>query len=1300
MQKGEVLDDRFEIEFPSGSGGMGQVYRGRDRSSDLPVAIKVLHRTGPLEIERFSREAELLATLTHPSIVRYISGGATPSGEPYLVMEWLEGESLSERLKRLPLTLSESLSLGVKIAHALGSIHRRAVVHRDVKPSNIFLRGGSIDDVTLIDFGIARGPDAGRQLTMTGAMLGTPGYIAPEQAHGVPDIDPRADVFSLGCVLFRCVSGHAPFHGTDPLSVLLKVAVDEPPRLRELKPHVPAELDDLVARMLCKVRDERPRDGAAVADELSAIADLAPQSSGVRFSPRRMTGEITGVERRVMSIVLVRRRDRSGDATLPAVESGAAERAIRSVVERHKGKLEILADGSLLVLLASAEAATDLAARAARCALALRSLVEGAPVAVVSGREILGPRLPTGELIERAVQMIGDATTASSREGRTEGTPISIDEVTAGLLGPHFDFDNEETRYSLRGEHREPDGRRPLLGKPTECVGRERELVQLDAIFDQCMEERVAAGALLTAPAGIGKSRVVHEFLRKLRARGDDVEVWFGQGDPMSAGSAFALLSQALRAAFGIDGSEPIEVRRQKIRERVALRLKTGTGHVAELLGELVGTPFPDDASPELRAVRQDPVLRGEQMRRAFLSFLRAECAAQPVLIVLEDLHWGDVPTVRFIDAALVDLRELPFMILAAARTEVHALFPRIWAGRHVQELRLRELSRRASERLVRQVLGDDIGEDTLRSLIERADGHAFYLEELIRAAQLGKGQTLPETVLAMVQARLERLDPEARRVLRAASLFGETFWQGGVDALLGNGGAAAWLTELAEHEVIARSDQGRFPGEVEYRFRHALLREAAYGMLTEEDRTLGHRLAGAWLEQAGETDAMVLAEHFERGEVQERAITWFLHAAELALGGGDLDAVVTRADRGLHCGAAGAVRGVLLAMQGYVHVWRTSYREAAACYREAIGDLPRGSLHWHWAVGGGIYSCASTGEFQHVTELIEELRAVLAVKGLPIPPIQGMSAAVPILCVAGHYALAREFIDRFSLTDPQAENDTSSVSAGIDVARCHFAHFSSGDAWSLLAHASAALARGERTGEARVIYMAQAYQGLAQIKLGDLEEGEARLRSAREAARERGLHLVGQFADLFLADALTERGALDEAHVLLDECHDQAFQSALWGAVWTIASSRIARRRGDYACAERLLHTALDVCGPLAPGYTAHAYAILSVVEHERGDDRAVVLGHALEALRLLDSVGTWYNDIAIRARLAELFETLGEIDTARQLIVTAHAQVEARAAAIDDVGQRTRLLTRVPEIARVLAMARRFGIDAPEHG
>jgi eukaryotic-like serine/threonine-protein kinase len=1335
MQKGEVISGRFEVEHLSGAGGMGQVYRARDLQTGEPVALKVLYQVGAVEIERFAREAELLAGLRHPGIVRYISGGAIPGGGPYLAMEWLEGEPLSERLKRMQLTVGESLALGVRVASALAAVHHRNVVHRDLKPSNIFLRGGAIDDVKLIDFGIAWRPDGNRQLTIPGAMLGTPGYIAPEQAHGVPDIDARADIFSLGCVLFRCLSGRAPFHGSDALSVLLKVAADEPPRLRELRPAVPPDLDDLVARMLSKSRDARPYDGSAVAEALQAIEDLVPLSSGVISVPRGAPSELTGVERRVMSLVLARRPD--AEATLPVSESGVRDRAIRAVAERHRGKLEVLADGSLLVLLSTAEAATDLAARAARCALALRSLLDGAPVVIVSGRELVGLRLPTGELIDHAVELL--RSPALGREGGFTPNPgsssapeiafIRLDEVTAGLLGPGFDVEAGASGFSLRGERSELDGQRPLLGKPTACVGRERELVQLEALFDQCVEERMASAVLVTAPAGLGKSRLVHEFLRKLRVRGDVVEVWFGQGDSMSAGSAFGILARALRRAAGILDGESIEVRRRKLRERVSRRLGADAERVTVLLGELIGTSFADEGDPLLLALRHDPIVLGEQMRRAFLTFLRAECAAQPLLLVLEDLQWGDLPTVRFIDAALDDLRELPLMALAVGRPDVHAIFPRLWAARGAQEIRLRELSRRASERLVRQVLGDSVGHDTMESLIGRADGHAFYLEELIRAVATGKGTELPETVLAMVQARLERLDPQARRVLRAASLFGETFWRGGVEALLGATGANAWLGELCEQEVIAVKDHGRFPGEVEFRFRHSLVREAAYGMLTEADRTLGHRLAGEWLEQVGENDAMVLGEHFERGGERDGAVAWFLRAAEQALEGGDLDAVVARAARALASGATGVVKGVLLGMQGYVHTWRTDYVASAAVYGDALPDLPAGSVHWHLAIGGALHAAASLGDVARVVSLIETLRAGLREETGPIAPMQGMSAAVPILCVAGQYELARDFIRRFSIDETGGSNRSRviragepggdatasgtkqrspsepwtpssapySASAGLDVARCHYAFFAAGDPWALRAHAGAALARGQRVGEPRVIHMAQAYGGIALVKLGAIELGEQRLREARAASASRGLRLVGQFADFFLADALTNRGALDEATAVLAECRETAAQSALWAGVWSISSARIARRQRDFDGAQALLRSALAVCGSLSPGYFAHATGILGKVELERGGDRAEAAALTKAALQRLDTIETWCNDISIRVSCAESLHMLGDDALARSTLAAARAQIEARAAVIDDAGFRASYLEDVPENARAFAFSRAWGDDSP---
>src|SRR5262249_10565109 len=156
-----------------------------------------------------------------------------------------------------------------------------------------------------------------------------------------------------------------------------------------------------------------------------------------------------------------------------------------------------------------------------------------------------------------------------------------------------------------------------------------------------------------------------------------------------------------------------------------------------------------------------------------------------------------------------------------------------------------------------------------------------------------GKGERLPETVLAMAQARIEALELEARHVLRAASVFGQVFWRRGVMALLGGGERTTqvhdWLGALVEREVIVARRDTRSLGEVESGFRHALVREAAYAMLTDRDRVLGHRLAGNWLEAIGEVEAVVLAEHFERGGEPARSVGWYRRAAEQALEGDDL---------------------------------------------------------------------------------------------------------------------------------------------------------------------------------------------------------------------------------------------------------------------------------------------------------------------------------------------------------------------------------------------------------------------------
>jgi eukaryotic-like serine/threonine-protein kinase len=848
----EVIDERFTIEQLAGFGGMGQIYRARDRRSGGLVALKVMHDAERLELERFAREAQVLSTLSHPGIVRYIDSGITAEGEPYLVMEWLSGETLSSRLQRTQLTLPEALALGRRVASALSAIHRGGVVHRDIKPSNLFLRDGAIDKVTLIDFGMARRPLADTKLTVTGTMLGTPGYIAPEQVYNMQNLDGRADIFSLGCVVYRCISGRAPFRGPDALRLMVNGLPEQLPRLREFHPSIPRELDDLVARMLSRSPEDRPASGEVVATELQAIEESAPSPHPHRpGSGSNVLSEIMAAERRLMCAVLARIPERAeGPPTV--AERAAHERALSDVIERHRGKLEILANGYLLVILSNADAAIDLTTRAARCALALHPLLGDGALAIVTGREIPGPSLRDSELLRRAMVVL-EAPHAAT---------VHVDDLTAALL--HGRFDTGKTGRDLRGERREPAGVQLATGEPAVCVGREQELDQLEMIFHQCADEHVATMVLLSGPEGVGKSRLGQELLRRLTAHGQPPQIWLGEADPLSSGSVFGLLVQVLRRALGLVDGEPVEARRDKILAWVARHPGVGDAAFAAALGDLVGTPFETKDDDEPGAARDSARLPSEQIRQTFFSFLREECATQPVVIVLEDLHWGDLSTIKLMYAALGALADQPLLVLALARNNVTELFPQLWADRCVQEIRLRRLSRRASMQLVRQGVGDAVTDEAAKALVEHSDRHAAYLEELIRAAAAGQRDRTPQTVLAMVQARLEKLDPAARRVLRAASVFGDVFWRGGVEALLGVGDTAAWLAVLADQAVIEHKDEARFPGETEYRFPHALLREAAYEMLPADDLVAGHWLAGQWLESVGE-DSKVVEAHFER---------------------------------------------------------------------------------------------------------------------------------------------------------------------------------------------------------------------------------------------------------------------------------------------------------------------------------------------------------------------------------------------------------------------------------------------------
>ena len=261
-----TFDQRFELVREAGRGGMGRVFEAIDRDGGARVAVKLLARLA--DGERFAAEVEVLERLAHPAIVKYVRHGVTRDGDPYLAMEWLIGESLAQRLARGPLGIAGACAVGERIAAALEHAHAANVVHRDVKPSNVILVGGAVDDARLIDFGVAK---TDRDLTSTGQLIGTPGYMAPEQVRGERGVDGRVDLFALGCVIYEAVTGRAPFEGVEVMEVLARLLLDRPRALDELAEGVPPRLTRLVAALLAKDASQRLGDARVVREELAAI---------------------------------------------------------------------------------------------------------------------------------------------------------------------------------------------------------------------------------------------------------------------------------------------------------------------------------------------------------------------------------------------------------------------------------------------------------------------------------------------------------------------------------------------------------------------------------------------------------------------------------------------------------------------------------------------------------------------------------------------------------------------------------------------------------------------------------------------------------------------------------------------------------------------------------------------------------------------------------------------------------------------------------------------------------------------
>ncbi|HEX3795484.1 MAG TPA: Stk1 family PASTA domain-containing Ser/Thr kinase [Acidimicrobiales bacterium] len=399
-----VFSNRYELTHLIARGGMAQVYRARDRQLDRPVALKVLFPELSVDrafVERFRREAQAAANLSHPNIVPVFDWGED-NGAYFIVMEFIDGRPLSAVLRESgPLSGQQTATIGANVAAALAFAHRNGVVHRDVKPGNVLITADGTVKVT--DFGIARAMNTEESLTQTGAVMGTAAYFSPEQAEG-HGVDSRSDIYSLGVVLYEMSTGKPPFTGDSPVAVASKHVRDQPVMPRVVNPAVPVALEAVIMKAMAKSPDQRYQSAEEFRADLLRFADGRP----VEATDPGLTSIVAPVDATQAVAVT---------GQTPAVMAGPSAAVSRAELDRQRRTRGLVA---LLVTL--------LVVLAVIAFFLVRSIGSGGNVTVPS---VAGESVQTAtQALENLGLVVGSTSTKTSSTV-TKGNVISSD-PTAG----------------------------------------------------------------------------------------------------------------------------------------------------------------------------------------------------------------------------------------------------------------------------------------------------------------------------------------------------------------------------------------------------------------------------------------------------------------------------------------------------------------------------------------------------------------------------------------------------------------------------------------------------------------------------------------------------------------------------------------------------------------------------------------------------------------------------------------------------------------------------------------------------
>ncbi|WNG58841.1 protein kinase [Archangium gephyra] len=896
---------RFEILQELGGGAMGQVFRARDCELRREVALKFLlprsTRGGPLPGLPLWEEARAIARLDHENIVRLFDvaewGGAPWEPRvPFLVMELLEGESMSSLLRRERPGLRRTLEILGAVAAGLAHAHAHQIVHRDLKPSNVLItRDGR---VKLLDFGLAHLMSGESPLVPHLPTAGTPAYMAPEQWRGEGQ-DARTDLWAAGVMLYELLTGELPYPFTSLRELRERVTSPEPvPSVREHVPEVPGEVERLVAGLLAKAPERRLGSASELRERLLRLEEaLGPwRETPVPQAPQRR--QITLVSCGLVVPSDTRERIDPEDAS---ELQAAFQRWCADVFQRYDGAIALSVGDEVLACFGYPTAREDDSERAVRAGLHLsREHPSEGPwlshpgLAVEVGIHtdaVVFDALPS-EGLGRMPTIQGEAPRVAAALARRAGPGgVELSATTWKLVRGAFETEPSSSSHSSEvyrvGRERKAVSRfeRTLVaGGLTPLVGREHELERLMELWERAKRGQGAC-VLLSGEAGMGKSRLIQELRERVSPESSHLplcQCW----EPFR-NSAFHPILELLRRLFllGPEGLSPPGARAVEARlEGLGVPLEHG-----RQISALLASPDATEHSALLAALEHQKERKRKVLEALKLSLVRI-AEARPVLLVIEDLHWADPSTLELLGLQIEDIATARLLLVVSARPEFQPVWP---SPPGLHRLVLDRLPAVSAAALVRETAGGtSLPEETVQRLVAKTDGIPLFVEEMTRMVLersfTGNLSTIPVTLHELLLARLDTLPPRQKTLAQLCAVVGRDFIHPLLVRLLARDEATVRADLLGLISAGLLQHMGEEPGVEEYQFRHALIQEAAYQSLPRGLRRQHHRrVAQALVEgfqDVVQTRPEVLAYHYTEAAENVLALRQWELAGKLAL--------------------------------------------------------------------------------------------------------------------------------------------------------------------------------------------------------------------------------------------------------------------------------------------------------------------------------------------------------------------------------------------------------------------------------